>query len=254
MARTDAERMTGRGGVDPRFFVSFLKALVLPAICGMMVANLYLIFMWAPTEQVMGHVQRIMYFHVAIAWVAFLAFFIVFIGSIMYLWKRNPWWDSVAHTAAEVGVVFATLILITGTIWMRPVWGVWWTWEPKLTTSVILWLIYIVYLMLRAYAPNKTQAGVYAGVLGVIGFVDVPIVYFAATWWRTVHPGTVVGPFAEPGSLDGDMRTALLFSAITFTAVFAYILKSRLSLKIAEDTLKQARFAARLLPNPLDRR
>ena len=137
MARTDAERMAGRPGIDSRFFVNLLKALVLPAICGMMIANLYLIFMWAPTELVMGHVQRIMYFHVAIAWVAFLAFFIVFIGSVMYLWKRNPWWDSLAHTSAEIGVVFATLILITGTIWMRPVWGVWWTWEPKLTTSVI---------------------------------------------------------------------------------------------------------------------
>ncbi len=254
MAGTGVNRMAGRLAVDSRFFGSLLRAVSLPVMCGMMVANLYFIFMWAPTEQVMGHVQRIMYFHVAIAWVAFLAFFIVFIGSVMYLWKRNPWWDSLAHSAAEIGVVFATLVLITGTIWMRPVWGVWWTWEPKLTTSVILWLIYIVYLMVRAYAPNRTQAGVYSGVLGVVGFVDVPIVYFAATWWRSVHPGTVVGPFAEPGSLDGDMRTALLFSVITFTLLFAYVLKNRLSLKIAEDMVKQTRFAARLSPNPLDRR
>ena len=171
-------------------------------IAALMVADLFLIFMWAPTELVMGHVQRIMYFHVALAWVAFLAFFLVFVGSIMYLWKRSAWWDALAQSAAEIGVVFATLILITGTIWMRPVWGVWWTWEPKLTTSVILWLMYVVYLMLRAYAPNRSQAATYSAVLGVIAFIDVPVVYFAARWWRSVHPEAVVGPpgrAREPG-------------------------------------------------------
>lgn len=222
-----------------------LREAALVGIAALMVVNLYLIFMWAPTEAVMGHVQRIMYFHVAIAWVAFLAFFIVFVSSVVYLWKRNPWWDALAQSAAEIGVVFATLILITGTIWMRPVWGVWWTWEPKLTTSVILWLIYLVYLMVRNYAPNRSQGASFAAVLGIIGFVDVPIVYFAAQWWRSVHPESVVGPLVEPGSLDSDMRTVLMFSLITFMLLFGFLLRERLNMRTMEDSLRMARFFAR---------
>ena len=170
-----------------------------------MVVDLYLIFMWAPTDAILGHVQRIFYFHVPIAWVAFLAFFVVFVSSIVFLWKRSPWWDALAHSAAEIGVVFATLILITGAIWAKPVWGVWWTWEPRLTTSLILWLVYVGYLMVRAYAPSRSQGATYAAVLGIVGFIDVPIVYFAVEWWRAVHPESVVGPAGgdgEPGFLD----------------------------------------------------
>ena len=245
MERTGGERVSAQPALEARSHAWALRSVSLLVIGALMVANLYLIFMWAPTEAVMGHVQRIMYFHVAIAWVAFLAFGIVFVSSVAYLWKRNTWWDALAHSAAEIGVVFATLILITGTIWMRPVWGVWWTWEPKLTTSVILWLIYVVYLMVRGYAPSRSQAAVYSGVVGIVGFVDVPIVYFAARWWRSVHPDSVVGPLSEPGSLDSDMRTVLMFSLLTFTLLFVYLLRDRLSIRNMEDTLRRARFLVR---------
>ena len=114
----------------------------LAAITGvMMLVDLYLIFMVAPTDSVLGHVQRVFYFHVPIAIMSFLAFFVVFIGSLMYLIKRTPKWDAIAHASAEVGVVFVTLALITGIIWARPIWNTWWTWEPRLTTTLILWLI-----------------------------------------------------------------------------------------------------------------
>ena len=243
MGTTDRGRLLQGLAVESKAPTQILRMAFLPVIAALMVADLFLIFMWAPTELVMGHVQRIMYFHVALAWVAFLAFFLVFVGSIMYLWKRSAWWDALAQSAAEIGVVFATLILITGTIWMRPVWGVWWTWEPKLTTSVILWLMYVVYLMLRAYAPNRSQAATYSAVLGVIAFIDVPVVYFAARWWRSVHPEAVVGPLAEPGSLDSDMRAALMFSVLTFTLLFVYLLRERLALRNIERTLRRLRYS-----------
>ena len=143
----------------------------------MMLANLYFIFMVAPTDAVLGNVQRIFYFHVPIAIMSFLAFFLVFIASLMYLFKRSLKWDSFAYASAEVGVVFVTLALITGIIWARPVWNTWWTWEPRLTTTMILWLIYVAYLMVRSYAPNQSKGAIYAAVVGIVGFVDVPIVY-----------------------------------------------------------------------------
>ena len=244
MARTEGETLTRGTGIRLGELVA-PWTLALAAVAALMVVDLYLIFMWAPTERVMGHVQRVMYFHVPIAWVAFLSFFIVFLASIAYLWKRDPKWDALAYSAAEIGVVFATLILITGTIWMRPVWGVWWTWEPKLTTSVILWVIYVVYLMLRGYAPNRSRGATFAAVLGIVGFIDVPIVYFAAEWWRSVHPSSVVGPLSEPGNLDSDMRVVLMFSAITFTALFALLVRERVSMRRSEDTLRRSRYSVR---------
>ena len=241
MQRSGSERLAARAIVGAKGTGWVLRAAVASGMALLMIANLYLIFMWAPTDAILGHVQRIFYFHVPIAWVAFLAFFIVFVSSILYLWKRNAHWDALAQSAAEIGVVFATLILVTGTIWMRPVWGVWWTWEPKLTTSVILWLIYVGYLMLRAYAPSRSQGATYAAVLGIVGFIDVPIVYFAVEWWRSVHPEAVVGPLSESGSLDSSMRVVLMFSMLTFTLLFAFLLRERLSLRSMEDSLRSAR-------------
>jgi len=164
----------------------------------LMLADLYLIFMVAPTDSVLGHVQRVFYFHVPIAIMSFLAFFVVFLASLVYLIRRGTRWDSLAHSAAEVGVIFVTLALLTGTLWARPVWNTWWAWEPRLTTTLILWLIYVAYLMVRAYAPNRARAAVYSAVVGIIGFVDVPIVYYSVQWWRGIHPAPVVQPAAPP--------------------------------------------------------
>jgi heme exporter protein C len=238
---TDSERLIEQPALRSKARGWPLREAYLSVTVALMVINLYLIFMWAPTDAILGHVQRIFYFHVPIAWVAFLAFFIVFVSSIRYLWTRNPRWDALAHSAAEIGVLFATLVLVTGVIWAKPVWGVWWTWDPRLTTSLILWLIYVAYLMLRAYAPNRSQGAVYAAVVGVVGFIDVPIVYFAVEWWRAVHPESVVGPLAETGSLDSSMRAVLMFSLLTFTFLFVFLLWERLSLRNVEDTLRSAR-------------
>ena len=243
MNRTESEPLMERADLGSKVSIWALRVTLLALIVVLMVVDLYLIFMWAPTDAILGHVQRIFYFHVSIAWVAFVAFFIVFVSSVLYLWKRDARWDALAHSAAEIGVVFATLILITGVIWAKPVWGVWWTWEPRLTTSLILWLIYVSYLMLRVYAPSRSQGATYAAVLGIIGFVDVPIVYFAAEWWRSVHPESVVGPLSDTGGLDSSMRAVLMFSVLTFTLLFAFILRERLAMRTMEDTLRRARFS-----------
>ncbi|MDA1127356.1 MAG: cytochrome c biogenesis protein [Chloroflexi bacterium] len=211
----------------------------------MMLVDLYLIFMVAPTDSVLGHVQRVFYFHVPVAIMSFLAFFVVFLGSLMYLIKRTPKWDAIAHASAEVGVVFVTLALITGIIWARPVWNTWWTWEPRLTTTLILWLIYVAYLMVRSYAPNQSKGAVYAAVMGIVGFVDVPIVYYSVVWWRSIHPSPVVGPFAQADALDGTMALVLLYSFITFLFFFAYMVMERIELRNTEEALGRMRFTLR---------
>ncbi len=210
-----------------------------------MLMNIYFIFMIAPTDAVLGHVQRVFYFHVPIAIMSFLAFFLVFIASLMYLFKRSTRWDSFAHASAEVGVIFVTLALITGIIWARPVWNTWWTWEPRLTTTLILWLIYVAYLMVRSYAPTQSKGAIYAAVVGIIGFVDVPIVYYSVVWWRSIHPSPVVGPFAQSDALDGTMALILLYSLVTFVFFFAYIVMERMELKTSEESLGRIRFALR---------
>jgi len=228
------------GGLYPT-----LKTFVAAITGVMMLVDLYLIFMVAPTDSVLGHVQRVFYFHVPIAIMSFLAFFVVFVGSLMYLIKRTPKWDALAHASAEVGVVFVTLALLTGIIWARPVWNTWWTWEPRLTTTMILWLIYVAYLMVRSYAPNPSKGAIYAAVMGIIGFVDVPIVYYSVVWWRSIHPSPVVGPFAQSDALDGTMALVLLFSFITFLFFFIYMVMERLELRKTEEGLQNIRFELR---------
>ena len=215
----------------------------------LMAVNLYLIFAVAPTEAVMGDVQRIFYIHVPMAIMSFLAFAVVFVASIVYLANRSEKWDRVAHAAAEVGLVFVSLALITGIIWARPVWGVWWTWDPRLTTTLILWLIYAAYLMIRSYAPNRARGAVYGAVVGIVGFVDVPIVYFSVNWWRSLHPEAVVGPLAETGSLEPIMVRILLFSFLAFLVLFLYLVVERTSLRSAEDRANSLRYA-RLTAGP----
>ncbi len=251
MARTDRidslgstawGRMTGFiSGSESRNLRGYLVIL-----CDiLMFVNLGLVFMVAPTDSVLGHVQRVFYFHVPVAIISFLAFFVVFIASIMYLVRRDSKWDSLAHASAEVGVVFVTLALLSGVIWARPVWNTWWTWEPRLTTTLILWLIYVAYLMIRSYAPDRTKGAIYSAVVGIVGFVDVPIVYYSVVWWRSIHPSPVVGPLSASDSLDGTMYLVLLFSFVTFLFFFIYLVWERMAVRDAEDQLGRIRFSLR---------
>src|SRR5437763_4627172 len=161
----------------------------------------YLALVIAPTEQTMGNVQRIFYYHVPSAWTAFLLFLINFVASVTYLIRRNAKADVLALVAAEVGVVFCTVVLVTGPIWARPVWGIWWTWDLRLTLTLVLWLIYVSYLMLRRFSSSG-QTPLLAAALSVFGALDVPLVYFSIWFFRTQHPAPVVG---GGGSLDPRM-------------------------------------------------
>ncbi len=211
----------------------------------LMLANLYLVFMEAPTDADTGHVQRVMYLHVPLAMMSFLAFLTVFVASIAYLARREAKWDSLAHASAEVGVVFISLALITGMIWAKPIWNAWWLWTPRLTTTLILWLIYAAYLMVRAYAPSRAKGAIYGAVMGIIGFADVLIVYFSVQWWPGIHPEPVVGPQAVGDALDPTMRAVLLFSFATFFSLMLYLVLERMALRKIEDRVRDARLMLR---------
>ncbi|ADJ25757.1 cytochrome c assembly protein [Dehalogenimonas lykanthroporepellens BL-DC-9] len=189
--------------------------------------SLVMIFIVVPTEATMGIIQRIFYYHVPVAWVAFLAFFVVLIASILYLWKRKRKWDVIASASAELGVIFTSLVLITGSIWAKPIWGVWWTWDARLTTSLVLWLIYVAYLMVRASIGEEEKAARFAAVVGIIGFVDVPIVALAIQLWGTQHPGAVI----FEGGLAPVMLATLLISLLAVTSLYALLLVQRVSLR-----------------------
>jgi heme exporter protein C len=159
---------------------------------------LYEAMVGAPTEQTMGEVQRIFYYHVSSAWTAFLLFFINLAASVTYLINRSVKADAVAAATAEVGVVFCTVVLVTGPLWARPVWGIWWTWEIRLTSTLVLWLIYVSYIFLRRFSSGG-QTPVLAAVLAIFGALDVPLVYFSIWFFRTQHPQPVIG---DGGSID----------------------------------------------------
>jgi heme exporter protein C len=206
---------------------------------------LYLIFIWVPTETNQGAVQRILYFHVPVAWGSMLGIFVVSGSSFMYLWKRNEKWDRLAVASAEVGLVFGGMMLLSGMIWARPVWAVWWTGEAKLTTALILFFIYVAYLMFRAYFPPGAQRQRLAAIIGVTGAVDTPIIYFAANLWSQAHPPLVTGPAADAESaLGSDLGTVLMVSTLAFTFLFIYMVQTRYKIRKSEDDLVELKRAA----------
>ncbi|MFQ5776541.1 MAG: cytochrome c biogenesis protein CcsA [Terriglobia bacterium] len=205
-------------------------SLLLFAVTGVLLLTAwYQVFLVVPTERTMGVIQRIFYIHMPSAIVAFHAFFVVFVASIGYLKTRRLWWDRVAVSAAEVGTVFCAAVLISGPLWAKPVWGIWWTWDARLTTTLILFLIFVGYLMLRRYVENADRRAVLSAVLGILGFVDVPLVYLANRWFRTQHPQPVIGG-GEGSGLDPQMWVGVLWAlaALHALAVFLFLQRYRL--------------------------
>lgn len=199
---------------------------------------LALVFLWVPPEATMGDIQRIFYFHVASAWNAFVAFAIVFVAGIGYLRTRARRWDRLAYAAAEVGVVFTTIVLITGPLWARPIWNAWWTWDPRLTTTLILWFLYAGYLFVRSAAGSSEKEARLAAAFGVLSFLDVPIVFFSARWWRSIHP-TVI----ELGkiNMEGSMVVTMLASIAAFTLLLACLIIQRARLERLRDEVDTLR-------------
>ena len=219
---THAERRETRRGTterDPGLPIVSMVLLILTFI-GMMI-SIGMIFFFVPTDAIEGIPQRIFYFHVPVAWIGMLAFGVLAVASIAYLWKKDERWDWLARASAEIGAVFITLALITGSIWGRTTWGTWWTWDARLTTTLILWFIYIGYIMLRSYMGRTAASARSAAVLGIIGFIDVPIIYESVNWWRTLHPQAEVG---TPGALPPEVVLTLMISVATFTLLYSFLM------------------------------
>lgn len=192
-----------------------------------MLAAIVMVFLLVPSERDQGIVQRIFYFHVNSAWAAFLGFFVAAGASGLFLWRGRLEHDRVAVAAVEVGMLFCTMVLVTGPIWARPIWGAWWTWDPRLTMTVILWTIYAVYLVLRSSAREDPQIARYAAVLAVVGVLDVPLIQVSVRLWRGMHPSVISAPANKGGLEDPRMVVALLVTMVAFMLLFVWLLRLR---------------------------
>ena len=207
---------------------------------------LYMALVVAPTEQTMGDVQRIFYYHVPSAWTAFILFTMNFVASLVYLARRKLAADMVALVSAEVGVVFCTIVLVTGPIWARPVWGIWWTWDMRLTSTLVLWLIYVSYLILRRFSASG-ETPILAAALAIFGALCVPFVYFSIWFFRTQHPQPVIG---GGGSIDPRMLHVLLINWLAFSCLAFLICWSRYRLEKLQREVEQAQAFQSLTQSP----
>jgi heme exporter protein C len=200
---------------------------ILPPLAGLaLAAAQWFIWDYAPVEATMGLVQKIFYYHLPMSWWAMVSFFLVFAGSLAYLCTRNPKWDRLAGASAEIGVLLATLALVTGSLWARPIWNTWWTWDPRLTTTLIMWFVYAAYLLLRSAEAGGARGPMVRAVLGVVAFLDVPLVFYSARMWRSVHPA-VFG--AKGGGLEPEMWHTVLASVSAFGLIWLWMLLTRTS-------------------------
>jgi heme exporter protein C len=216
----------------------------LPLVLGaflLLAAATYGALIAAPTEATMGLIQRIFYFHVSSAWTGFISFFLVFIGSVSYLLTRSLKWDWLSVSAAEVGVVFFTVVLVTGPIWARPVWGIWWTWDARLTSSFLLWVLYVSYLVLRTLVDEPERRALVAAVFGIFATLDIPLVYFSIWWFRTQHPQPVMG---DGGSLDPRMLRVLLLCWCATLGVMTLLIRIRYRLEALRAEVDAIRIEA----------
>ena len=201
-----------------------------------LVIGLYAALVYAPADAVQGEVQRLMYLHVPLILVSYLAFFVVFVTSILYLWRRQQQHDAIAHSSAEIGVLFTALAIAIGSIWGRPTWGAWWTWDARLTTTAILLLMFLGYLMLRTLVEDPSRGATFCAVLGIIGFLDIPIIHMSVVWWRTLHqPASMLRP--GPSTVAPDMQVALYANLAAFALLYGYLLVKRLRIEEARQEL-----------------
>jgi len=215
--------------------------LLPPSSLLLMAAAIYMVFVYVPTDKVQGVVQRIFYFHVPLAFMTFVAFGTVAVASALFLWRGTRGWDRLAHSAAEVGMLFCSLVLITGPIWAKPIWGTWWTWDARLTTTLILWLIYAAYLMLRSAAGTSDQGARYAAILGVVGAIDIPIINRSVYWWRTIHPAVLITREGGSGLADPRMQATLGVCFLAFLVLFVWLVWVRNENARLRDVVEELR-------------
>ena len=205
------------------------RSLGLASLAGALVASV-MALVWAPPDANQGEVQRIMYVHVPSAWTAYLAFAIVFLASIGWLWTRRRIFDAIAVSSAEIGVLLTGLALIGGSIWAKPTWGVWWTWEPRLITTAVMFVMYVGYLLLRSLSSDVEGRATRAAVIGVVAVVNIPIVHLSVTWMNALHQlPTVLRP--DGPAMDGRMLATLISSVVAFTVIYAWLMLARVALE-----------------------
>lgn len=213
-----------------------LIAALFVAVALLMPASNYMVFLYAPDERVMGAAQRIFYFHVPSAMMAFLSTFVMLAGSIGYLWTRRRVWDNLSRAATELALLFCAVVLLTGPIWAKPAWGVWWTWEARLTTTLLLALLLFGCLLVRRYAESPEQGARLAAVLGIVAALDVPVIYKAVDWWRGQHP-VVFGP-GKKNPLAPEMQQTFWVSFLVFVLLYGLLLAARLRVAGHEDRVR----------------
>jgi len=196
---------------------------------------IWMVFMYAPEEKVMGAAQKIFYFHLPSVFATYASVIVMLGASMTYLWKRDLRWDNLSRSATEVGVMFCTVVLVTGSIWARPAWGAWWTWEARITTTLVLWMLLVACLMVRGYADNRDTGARLASIVGIVAALDLPIIHKAVTWWRGQHP-VVFEPGKEKALAPG-MGATLGVCALAFLLVWAIILTLRYRQTGQEDRL-----------------
>jgi heme exporter protein C len=216
-------------------FQSRLDAILGAIVALSMAAALYMALVGAPRERTMGDLQRIFYFHVSAGITGMTAFAVNFVASLAYMVRRNRWWDHLALSAAEVGVMFLIMVLVTGPIWAKPVWLVWWTWSPRLTSSLVLCLLYLAYLLLRKYIEDPERRATISAAFGIVAFLDTPLVFFSIRWWRDLHPS----PMLETGGLAPSMRPAFWISWAAFEFLLVYLVRRRFYLECMRDEVER---------------
>lgn len=233
-----------RSGIDARRREGERDALgvVLIVAAGLAVpAATAMALLYVPREATMGDVQRIFYGHVAAAWVGFLAFGVALVAGIAYLARGGRRWDALALASVEVGLAFMAMAVASGSLWARPVWGVYWTWEPRLTISAVQLLIYVSYLMLRASLDDAERRARYAAAYSIVAFATVPLSWFAIRWWRTIHPDLLTGGGM---AVTPAMLRTLIASVVASTLLYAAIVRQRLRLELLGHELESLRFEA----------
>src|ERR1700675_4770694 len=206
----------------------------------LVIAAAYAAFFVAPEERTMGVLQRIFYFHVACAWAGLTAFMICFVANLLYVWKRQEKYDWLGVSCAEVGLVFTTIVLISGPIWAKPAWGIYWTWDARLTSTFILWLLYISYLLLRTLVEEPDRRALLSALFGIFAFIDVPIVFGAIRWWRTQHPAPVIMGGPNSGLAAG-MRPTFYFGVIAMHIFMWFLISERYSLEKTRSDIELLR-------------
>jgi len=234
--KTDQRTLGGGSTLQDRMdlLLRRVRNVTMPLAGIALMGAMLMIFAYAPVEKDQGIVQKIFYVHVSSAWSSYVAFFVCFVSSILYLLKRDRAWDLLALAGAEVGVIFCTAVLVSGPFWGKPIWGTWWTWDARLTSTLVLWLIFLGYLLLRPFAGEGERGARFSAVLAIVGFLDIPLVHLSVRWWRTLHPEPVVMNAQGP-QLPAEMLQTLLVTLLAFTLLTASFIAVRAELERLRD-------------------